>query len=151
MINSVKSLPNFESFILKSPTKILINTYKRGEKKGKENWFYLNLNSYRNAHYFILNNSKILFKELMSSQINNLPNLGEGYINIKYTLYPSSKKLSDVSNICSIVDKYFCDALVQSGKLPDDNYKYITTVIYAFGKVDKNNPRVEIEIRKKIC
>lgn len=142
--------PKYNIFKLKSPTKILLNTFKRGDKKNKNNWFYLNLNSYRNAHYFSLNNSKILFKELMQPQIDNLPDLGTGYINIKYTLYPATKQLSDISNICSIVDKYFCDALVQSGKLPDDNYKYLPTVIYSFGKIDKNDPRVEIEIRKKI-
>ena len=29
-------------------------------------------------------------------------------------------------NIISIVDKFFCDALVEFGVIPDDNYNYVS-------------------------
>lgn len=114
-------------------------------KKGEERWFTLNLNQYRNAQYHILNNSKIKYKELMNDQIQSLPVFNKP-IKIRYTVFPRTAQLFDVSNVCCIVDKYFMDALVEAGKLPDDNYKYAPEIIYCIGSIDKINPRVEIEI-----
>lgn len=53
----------------------------------------------------------------------------------------------DTSNICCIVEKFFCDALVQEGKLADDNYLYVKQSTYLFGEIDKTNPRCDIVIR----
>lgn len=105
----------------------------------------LNLNQYRNAHFFKLNNSKTSYKALMKPQIEQLPVFNK--ISITYTVFFGSKRKTDISNVCSIVDKYFCDALVELGKLPDDNYDYIKEVIYRYGGIDKNNPRVEITLK----
>ena len=104
----------------------------------------LNLNQYRNAHYFKLNNSKTSYKAVMKTQIEQLPVFNK--VSITYTVFFGSKRKTDISNVCSIVDKYFCDALVELGKLPDDNYDYIKEVIYKFGGIDKTNPRVEITL-----
>lgn len=104
----------------------------------------LNLNKYRNAHYFRLNNSKRSYKSIMKEQIEALPLFNK--ISLTYTVFLGSKREVDISNICSIVDKYFCDALVELGKLPGDNYKFIQEVSYKFGGIDKDNPRVEINI-----
>lgn len=106
--------------------------------------FYCNLNTYRNAHFQTLNKVKIRFKDAMEDQIKGLPVLER--ITITYTLFPKTKRLCDVSNVCAIVDKFFCDALVEHGKLADDNYLYLSSVQYRFGKVDKDNPRVDIKI-----
>ena len=38
--------------------------------------------------------------------------------------------------------------MVKQGKLIDDNYNYCVEIGYKFGRVDKVNPRVEIEIYK---
>lgn len=105
----------------------------------------LNLNQYRNAHFFKLNNSKTSYKVLMKPQIEQLPVFNK--VSITYTVFFGSKRKTDISNVCSIVDKYFCDALVELGKLPDDNYDYIKEVIYRYGGIDKNNPRVEITLK----
>ncbi len=67
-------------------------------------------------------------------------------VHITYTVYPKTRRLMDISNICAVVDKFFCDALVEAGKIPDDNYKHVTGVDYRMGVVDKYNPRVEIKI-----
>jgi len=87
---------------------------------------------------------KILYKSLMEPQIEKLPVFDR--IHITYTVYPKTRRLCDVSNVCSIHDKFFCDALVELGKLSDDNYKYLPEVVYRFGSVDKDNPRVDILI-----
>lgn len=80
----------------------------------------------------------------MKTQIEQLPVFNK--VSITYTVFFGSKRKTDISNVCSIVDKYFCDALVELGKLPDDNYDYIKEITYKFGGIDKNNPRVEITL-----
>jgi hypothetical protein len=51
-----------------------------------------------------------------------------------------------VANICSVVDKFFSDALVNLGYIADDNYQHVLGVQYLFGSVDSKNPRVEVTI-----
>lgn len=114
-----------------------------GIKIGRKN-FALNLNFYRNAHYQTLNKMKVEFSKVIEPEIIKLPSFKS--VDLIYTLYPKTKRLCDVSNVCSIVDKFFCDALVNIGKLPDDNYQYIKNIKYTFGNVDKDNPRVTVNI-----
>jgi len=113
--------------------------------KTKSSKFILNLNTYRNTHYQTLNNVKKNYKQWMSSQIENLPFI-DVPVSITFTLFPKSKRRTDLTNVLSIHDKFFCDALVELGKLEDDDYYWIPEVIYKFGCVDKENPRVEILI-----
>ena len=106
--------------------------------------FILNINNYRNTHYHTLNKAKINYKAVMAEQILKLPKMEKVWLH--YTLYPKTKRRTDISNVLSIHDKFFCDALVEFGIIPDDNYHYIDQVIYEFGSVDPENPRVEIEL-----
>ena len=110
---------------------------------GKKN-FSLNLNIYRNAHHRTLSQAKINYKSLMSSQLQPRQKLDK--ISITYTLYPKIKRKMDISNVCSVTDKFFSDCLVEMGWLVDDNYLFLDRVVYVFGEVDKHNPRVEIEV-----
>lgn len=110
----------------------------------KSTYFILNLNQYRNAHYITLNNAKIAFKEKVTPLLKDLPCI-ENALFIYY-VYPATKALSDVANYCSIGDKFFSDALVEAGKLPDDNYKFVPEVRYCFGEVDPKNPRIDVLI-----
>ena len=120
----------------------LISPLRVAKSKFKD-WI-LNLNNYRNCHYHTLNKTKVNYKEIMVEQIKGLPEFNR--IEVIYTLYPGTRRLTDISNVCSIHDKYFCDALVEAGKLEDDNYLYVPRVTYQIGYVDKDNPRVEIEV-----
>lgn len=124
-------------FVVRAPLEVQISKNKK---------FILNLNHYRNAHYQVLNKAKHLFKEEISEQLTNIGILNS--CRIEYFLYTKTKRVCDVSNVCSVVDKFFCDAFVELGHLPDDNYKYLNTVTYRFGGVDFENPRVEIVIWK---
>lgn len=110
-----------------------------------KNWI-LNLNSYRNTHYQSLNKTKINYKEELKAQIEALPVYSK--VSITYTLFVKTKRLCDVGNVLSIHDKYFQDALVECGKLPDDNYQHVPEIVFLFGGQDKENPRVEIEIKE---
>lgn len=120
--------------IYNSPLKVLATKLK--------GWI-LNLNQYRNTHFRTLNTVKINYKECMRSQIATGPKYNR--IVCIYTVYPANKRLFDIGNVCCIHQKFFEDALVELGKLPDDNYNYIPLTIYAFGGIDPVNPRVDVE------
>ena len=110
--------------------------------KSKKKNFILNLNVYRNADRFMLGNVKVTYTDIMQNQISTLPIMSE--VEIVYVLFPKTRRLTDISNVLCIHDKFFCDALVKFGRLPDDDYRYLKDVHYRMGKVDPNNPRVEI-------
>ena len=113
-------------------------------QQSKTKVFQLNLNIYRNAHYQTLNKVKVNFQEQVAPLLKNLPPLQQ--VSLSYELYPQSHRLCDVANICSVVDKFFSDALVNLGYIADDNYQHVLGVQYLFGSVDSKNPRVEVTI-----
>lgn len=121
--------------IYNSPLKVLATKLK--------GWI-LNLNQYRNTHFRTLNTVKINYKLAIEKQIKEGPKYNK--VMCIYTVYPANKRSFDLGNVCCIHQKFFEDALVELGKLPDDNVNYIPIVIYQFGKVDALNPRVEIEV-----
>lgn len=106
----------------------------------------LNLNWYRNAHFHELNSAKLLFAQKIKPLLKDLPKLEEGdQITLVYTLYPRTRQLCDVANVCSIVDKFFCDTLTENGLIPDDNYTILPATMSKFGAVDPKNPRATVE------
>ena len=112
----------------------------------KNKKFILNLNNYRNAHYRILSNAKKIYAENLVDRISH-PKYDEPVV-LTYTYYAKSRRRLDVSNPCSIIDKFTCDALVKAGVLEDDSSKQIKQVIYKYGGIDKENPRCELVIKK---
>lgn len=62
---------------------------------------------------------------------------------ITLTFFPKTKRSSDLSNKCESV----MDCLVDNGLLEDDNWFVVPKILLNFGGVDKQNPRVEIEIK----
>ena len=121
--------------IYNSPLKVLATKLK--------GWI-LNLNQYRNTHFRTLNTVKINYKLAIEKQIKEGPKYNK--VMCIYTVYPKDRRSFDIGNVCCIHQKFFEDALVELGKLPDDNYNYIPLVIYQFGKVDPLRPRVEVEV-----
>lgn len=124
-------------WIFKSPLSIPVSKNKR---------FTLNLNVYRNAHFQTLNKAKKLYEAYMVPQIQEVIKSPVSSCKLIYILYPRTKRKCDISNICSIVDKFFCDSLVRSGMIEDDDYSFISTVEYRFGGIDKSEPRVEVHL-----
>jgi len=112
----------------------------------KEKRFYVNLNIYRNAHHFTLNSAKVTFKEIVQDQIDRLPLLNR--IKLHYRVFAPSNRKIDTMNVGSIADKFFCDALVESKKIIDDNYDFVVYNGFEFGGIDKENPRVEVTIEE---
>lgn len=119
-------------------------------KTMKPRRMYINLNNYRNWNYIVNNQVKKIYKEKVYDAIP------DEYRNFKYItkvrmtfrLFPGSKRKIDRSNVLSITEKFFCDALVEIGMLRDDNDNYIESTFYDSGYMDKNNPRVEVTIHE---
>lgn len=112
--------------------------------QSKKKSFALNLNIYRNAHFLLLNKMKVLFKERIQDQIIHLPTMSG--VKLTYTLFMGTNREMDLSNVCVVVDKFFCDAIVEAGKLEDDNFKFLSAIDYRFGGIDPGNPRCEVTL-----
>ena len=123
-----------EPKLIVSPLKVPVSTNK---------FFILSLNNYRNTHHRVLAVSKVAYRNIMKEEILKLPSMDKG-CSLVFIAYPKTKRLSDLDNICSVVCKYFQDAMVYYNRIPDDNTKYIKNIQYEFGEVDKYFPRVEV-------
>lgn len=124
---------------------LFVYTTKSKTPKSK---FILNLNNYRNAHYQVLNNSKVRYKEEIQGLFSGLHLMGK--YELWYTYYAQTNRKCDVANICAIIDKYTCDTLTELGVWGDDNIDTVVRVVYQWGGVDKENQRCEFEIKECI-
>ena len=106
--------------------------------------FILNLNNYRNAHFRVLAKAKKIYTENLLWELKTAPKFE--MVSLRYRYYHHNKGKIDISNPCSIIDKFACDALVKAGVLPEDNYNHVVRVVYEWGGVDKENPRCELSI-----
>lgn len=120
-----------------SPLWVPINSKKK---------FILNLNNYRNAYFRVLNTSKQVYKQYITTDIDREVYYKLSKIAIQYKIFKGDERRFDIGNIASIHQKFFEDALVESGHLPDDKATNIPLVFYSNGGVSRANPRVEITI-----
>lgn len=138
------------SFTLELPLFVggTTRTLKDGQITKPTKKFWLTMNNYRNWHYQICNNTKVLFKKKIDPQIKALPDLTAlwGPVAFHYVLFEPDKRSRDLMNYVSVIDKYFQDALVEAGKLEDDNLSFVPTIKCKVGQLDKVNPRMEVTI-----
>ena len=113
-------------------------------KKADGKKYHINLNNYRNWNFIVSNNLKKHYKALLESQLAGFS--VDKYIRINFTMHRGDKRRVDRANVLSIHEKFFCDALVEYGCLPDDNDEYIESSHYYTGAIDKESPRVEVAI-----
>lgn len=106
----------------------------------------LNLNNYRNTHHRTLNDAKIEYTDIVA-KIAPLERT-TGRVRLCYTYYHGSRRRVDISNPCSVIDKFACDALTKLGYWSDDNSDVVVEVVYKWGGVDKDNPRCELTIEE---
>lgn len=123
--------------ILESPLYVNITKNKK---------FILNLNNYRNMYFRTLNNSKIAYKATMKDQILDQIPVPLDKIAIQYKVFKGDRRRFDVGNVASIHQKYFEDAIVELGRLPDDRHENSPLSFFSFGGVSTDRPRVEITI-----
>jgi len=141
-------VPHYYRLVLPLYTGGTTRTLKSGKvtKPTKKHW--LTMNNYRNWHYQTADSTKKKFKEAVKPQILALPDLTAlwGVIHLHYILYPPNRQTRDLMNAVAIIDKYFSDALVELGKLTDDDLDNIRSLSCNAENIDKANPRMEVVI-----
>jgi hypothetical protein len=137
--------PTQREFHLKLPMRIRTSTKKVTP---------FNLNVYRNLHFRSLTALKHKFQDHAKDLISTakIPPLGR--IRLHYQVFVKTKRKLDIANVCSIVDKFFCDALQQAKIIREDDYDHLDFVSFGFGGLAAEEyVRVtitEIEPRKDI-
>lgn len=124
-------------------------SYQPKTDKGKVKMFTLNLNQYRNTHPRLLNNAKIDYKHRVLEAMEGVWEQGNPItrpVFLVFNYWAATKRKIDVSNPCSIIDKFGCDAITEAGFWPDDNNDFVKGVMYWFSGVDKNDPRCDLTI-----
>lgn len=113
-----------DSYSVRIPT--YVNVSKKTVKP-------VNLNVYRNLHHHHLNSQKKNFADEVKPLLKDKPRAEKVWIH--YEIFASRNGRLDTMNVGSIADKYFSDALVEAGKLPDDNQDHIILSTFSFGGV----------------
>jgi len=93
----------------------------------------LNLNVYRNLHFFQNNLMKTQFHELMDPLLKGIPKMEQ--VKLHYVVNSRTKTRLDTMNVGSIVDKFFSDSLVTYGIIPDDDYKHVVYISFEYGRI----------------
>lgn len=120
---------------------------KINKNKKSIKWWFLNLNNFIQISKFpaIRNAIKQKYQEEIMPILNALPVLKDP-VEIIYLIDAKDARLFDISNVGAIVSKFVEDSLVQSGVLPDDNYKVIPSVRYVFNRINRENPVAQVFI-----
>lgn len=105
----------------------------------------LNLNVYRNAHWTQLDKAKKNFNKLALILLRGEKPI-KPPIKMTFELWIPNATEVDLSNVCSVVDKFATDCVVKAGIIPDDNYKYLKQATYIYRGIDRKRPRCEITV-----
>ncbi len=121
--------------------------YTQTFKTKPDKTFLVNLNWYRNAHYFIKNEVKQAYNELIITYLkaNNIQPI-PGKYELAFEYYYKSV-VSDLDNVCAMANKHCNDAFQAYGLVENDNVKYCIKSTYYVKEQDKKNPRIEVYVR----
>lgn len=104
------------------------------------------MNTYRNLHHRISNDAKILYKELLKDQLQNL--IIKTPVEVTYKVFKKTNRKLDKMNVASVVSKFLLDSITDYGCWIDDNDDYVKTETILPTELDRINPRVEITIKE---
>lgn len=128
----------------------------RKTKAGRK--FLMNLNNYRNADRFFLNDAKIVYEGMVERMLRKAETEGMRFDKcyVLFIHHPKNDNI-DTANVLSIVEKFAFDAIQDKkekidGKrvvceerlMMDDSRREIKGHHYHPGKVDKEMPHVEM-------
>jgi len=115
-------------------------------KTVKDKRIALNMNTYRNLHHRISNDAKKAYSEALREQLRNLSI--QTPVEVTYKVYKGSKRRLDKMNVISVVSKFLLDSITDYGCWEDDNDDYVKTETILPTELDRENPRVEINIKE---
>jgi len=123
--------------------KVIISPYVTIGKK-KRRTYKLNMNTFRKLHFHTKNQLKRKFEE---DNWLLVPKEKFEKVIITYEYYKNTNRLEDIANICSIVDKFFCDLLTKKGVIVDDNCEIVREVRYVFAGYS-DTERIEVTVEE---
>jgi len=115
-------------------------------KTVKDKRIALNMNTYRNLHHRISNDAKKAYSEALREQLEGLSI--QTPVEVTYKVYKGSKRRLDKMNVISVVSKFLLDSITEYGCWEDDNDDYVKTETILPTELDRENPRVEINIKE---
>lgn len=104
----------------------------------------MNLNTYRNAHYFQLNKEKQEWEAIVAVAVNQQEIKPVDRCRIQMDFYFKDKRRHDPDNYACCA-KFILDGLVKAGVLEDDNFEYVQELSVRQGGISKN-PFIEIRL-----
>ena len=119
-------------------------TYHYKTKPSKT--FLVNMNWYRNAHHHEQNEVKHHYNTLVRNAIYGTSIRMSRY-KVSY-IYHFKSKVSDLSNICSMMSKFLNDSLQELGIVQNDNVQFLLEEHSYVGDYDKHFPRCDILIER---
>lgn len=105
----------------------------------------LGINEYRNAYYRTLNEAKSNYAQICMLKLREHRRKKMERVKVTYLMHSKTKHRRDLSNFCSVVDKFFSDALVSAGIIKDDDVTTVVAVDYRFGGYGEDKFVVVIE------
>ena len=112
-----------------------LNDFINANRKNRRNWNGGNSMKQRDQHTLVMEIHSQLRRKLRPP------------VTIDYRYFCKDRK-RDLDNISGYFHKVFQDALVQSGRLENDSWKFISGFSDTFD-LDRKNPRIEITIHEK--
>lgn len=88
-------------------------------------------------------NEQIIFQAIRQAKLQKIDKYP---IHLKITWYEPNKR-RDIDNI-TFATKFILDSLVKMGIIEDDGQRFVDKIIHEV-LIDKNNPRIEVEICNK--
>lgn len=109
--------------------------------------YYLNFNNFHRWGMMERYRVKNLFNLEVGPQLDKtLRKYIANKYEIQYVLYVPDRRKRDLANACCIVGKYLEDLLQTKGITKDDSCDYLPKIVYAYGGIDTDNPRIEATI-----
>ena len=115
-------------------------------KTVKDKRIALNMNTYRNLHHRISNDAKKAYSEALREQLEGL--VIQTPVEVTYKVYKASKRRLDKMNVVSVVSKFLLDSVTEYGCWEDDNDDHVKKETILPTELDRDNPRVEINIKE---
>lgn len=116
---------------------------------GKRKKFMLGMNWYGVAHFRTRNAVKQEYHVMIGKNLPKNFKLNSP-LTAHYKLYYKNVR-SDAPNIVAVVDKFLMDALQEHNVIVEDNVKHYIKSSWEVVEQDKDNPRVEVEVKECVC
>jgi Holliday junction resolvase RusA-like endonuclease len=123
------------------PTFVLLPRKTKKDKKVS-----INLNTYRNLHPMVENQCKKVFKDIVKEQLNGVVFMPP--VEVTYKVFKASNRKLDKMNVISIASKYLMDAITEFKCWEDDDDSVIKREVLLPTELDRNNPRIEVDIKE---